>query len=542
MAYSIRHRNKDAEVGAGVSYDVGWIQPGEWFEWQEVPLQGSRVHLQVRVASPGNGGRMHFVIDGTNYSTLTVPNTGSLKTWATLDSGPYQFAKNGRHTVRLVCETGGFNVNYWQYHTEIPIGVNINLKSTANNNWVSVSSANSNLTANVASPGTSELFTVVDASAGYGYGHVSLRSVTNGLFVTAYTNNTTSLAADGTNIGPSQIFRWTDNGDGSITLRSLVNSKLVSASAGIPSLVVTNLRSAAALVTFAVATVSTNSLSFVSPIDDAVMATAITAGVLNEVQVLALDASNAPVSGAMVTLSIASGTGTVTGNVATTDVDGIAHFSNLKIDKSGSKTLQASSVAFASSMSSAFNITPGSPSSLAVETQADGSGTVVGAQNITAGSSVNFYAVSRDSADNYITNVVASWSLVNVSGGVVAGDLIPSGDGRSATLTGHLAGSAAVRAISGFTSQSGVQTVVGGCCEPDRQPTAFRFCSSWGAVSATADYHGDGRFWESCLLPNYCDRNRWCRHRKQKSKRNRRDAGQWPSHFQWSLPHKFRAQ
>src|SRR6185312_7613116 len=46
--------------GGGVSYDVGWIQAGEWFEWEEVPIQGSQVHLQVRVASPGSGGQMHF--------------------------------------------------------------------------------------------------------------------------------------------------------------------------------------------------------------------------------------------------------------------------------------------------------------------------------------------------------------------------------------------------------------------------------------------------------------------------------------------------
>ena len=98
-----------------------------------------------------------------------------------MDGGPYPFAKNGRHTVRLVCDMGELNVNYWQYHADIPIGVNINLKSTANNNWVSVSGANSNLIANAASPGTAELFTVIDASAGYGHGHVALQAITNGL-------------------------------------------------------------------------------------------------------------------------------------------------------------------------------------------------------------------------------------------------------------------------------------------------------------------------------------------------------------------------
>jgi hypothetical protein len=452
----------NSDIGGGVSYDVGWTQPGEWFEWQEVPMQGSRVHLQVRVASPTSNGQMHFVVDGTNYPLLMVPNTGSLQTWATLDSGPYSFAMNGRHTIRLVCDTGAFSVNYWQYRTEIPIGMNFNLKSTANNSWVSVSPANFNLIASAASPGPAELFTLVDASAGYGYGHVALQAVANGMFVTAYTNSPTSLTADAASVGASQIFRWTDNGDGTVTLRTLANSKLVSAAVANPSLIVTNIRSTASAVTFALTPVSTNSLSFVAPPNDAMMGTAITSGALGEVQVLALDASSAPVSGAIVTLSIASGTGTITGNSAITDAGGIAHFSNLRIDKSGPKTLQTSSSALAPAISGSFNITPGAASSLTVETQADGSGSVVPAQNITAGSPVNFYAVTRDSAGNYITNVVASWSLANITGGVVTGDLVASGDGRSATLTGHTVGSAIVRATSGFAGQSGVQTVVGG--------------------------------------------------------------------------------
>ena len=60
----------------GGGYDVGWIQPGEWMEWEKVPLQGSLVHLQVRVASPNNGCQLHFVVDGANFPVLAVPNTG----------------------------------------------------------------------------------------------------------------------------------------------------------------------------------------------------------------------------------------------------------------------------------------------------------------------------------------------------------------------------------------------------------------------------------------------------------------------------------
>ncbi len=106
---------------------------------------------------------------------------------------------------------------------------------------------------------------------------------------------------------------------------------------------------------------------------------------------------------------------------------------------------------------------PVPPSKIRVETKADGSGTVVPTQNIASGSSITVYSISRDAGDYFIANVAAdSWSLVNISGGIVAGDLAPAGDSKSAIFTGHLAGSAQIHAPkSGLSStDSGVLTVI----------------------------------------------------------------------------------
>jgi hypothetical protein len=448
----------------GGGYDVGWIQPGEWLEWEQVPMQGSQVHLQVRVASPNSNSQIHFVIDGTNYPALTMPNTGSYQTWATVDSGTtYQFAKNSTHTVRLVCDTGGFNLNYWKYHDDIPIGANIRLQSKASNKWVSAT--NVSLYANVSIPGTNELFTVNDASGIYGYGYVALQAQANNKFVTADTNGIAPLIANATSVGTSQMFEWADNGDGTILLRAVANSMMVSATNNPSSypLIPNRIRSNVGLPeTFAVTQISSNALSFVAQPNDTAVATAITAGALGEVQVLALNTGNVPVSGVLVTITIASGAGTITGNSATTDGSGIAHFTNMQINNVGAKTLQASSSAFSSTTSGSFNIIAGPPSALTVETQPDGSGSVVAAQNITADSSINAYAIYRDTYGNFATNVPATWSLVNITGGVAGGDLVHSGDARSATFTGHLAGSVRIQAAATFTNQSGVLTVTGG--------------------------------------------------------------------------------
>jgi phage baseplate assembly protein gpV len=209
----------------GGGYDVGWINPGEWLEWEEVPIQGSTVHLQVRVASPNDNSSLHFVIDGTSYPSLTVPNTGNWQVYTTIESGTaYAFANGSTHTVRLVCETGGFNINYWQYYNDIPIGDTVTLQSAANNLLVSAPNSTSPLIANQTAPGLSEQFQVVDQSSSFWYGCVALRSLGNNLFVTADPAGTSPLLADGTNAGPAQTFQWSDNADGTISLRALANN------------------------------------------------------------------------------------------------------------------------------------------------------------------------------------------------------------------------------------------------------------------------------------------------------------------------------
>ncbi|MEI6675227.1 MAG: invasin domain 3-containing protein [Verrucomicrobiota bacterium] len=109
-------------------------------------------------------------------------------------------------------------------------------------------------------------------------------------------------------------------------------------------------------------------------------------------------------------------------------------------------------------------ITAGAATQVRVESAADGTGTAVAAQNVTAGSPLTVYAITRDAYDNFVANPSASWSLQGRSGGVVNGDL--AGGGASAVFTGHLVGSATIQAVAaGSTGQSGVQTVVAGALD-----------------------------------------------------------------------------
>ena len=97
-----------------------------------------------------------------------------------------------------------------------------------------------------------------------------------------------------------------------------------------------------------------------------------------------------------------------------------------------------------------FVVNPGAAASVIVETAANGSGTVVPVDSINAGATVTVYAITRDGLGNFVANVAASsWSLQNITGGVTAGDLVPSVDGKSAVFTAHALGSANIQATFG---------------------------------------------------------------------------------------------
>jgi hypothetical protein len=115
--------------------------------------------------------------------------------------------------------------------------------------------------------------------------------------------------------------------------------------------------------------------------------------------------------------------------------------------------------------SAPVTVIAGAPASVRVETEPDGSGTTVPAQDVTSGSSLTGYAILRDADGNFLTNIPASsWSLTNLSGYVASGDLVPASDMRSAVFTGHGTGHAMVRVTSSTLSSvnSGVLTVVPG--------------------------------------------------------------------------------
>lgn len=111
-----RFRNDGVDIEAssdpvGGSWNVGWIEDGEWLEYTVEVTAGGRYDLELRVATPQNGGRLQLRWNGVvlTQTPVNVPRTGGWQTWTTLRV-PDLLLEAGTQRFRLEFPTGGFNV------------------------------------------------------------------------------------------------------------------------------------------------------------------------------------------------------------------------------------------------------------------------------------------------------------------------------------------------------------------------------------------------------------------------------------------------
>ena len=110
-----------------------------------------------------------------------------------------------------------------------------------------------------------------------------------------------------------------------------------------------------------------------------------------------------------------------------------------------------------------LSIVKGAASQVRVETASDGTGSVVAAQDLTAGNSLTVYSISRDQFGNFLSNVEAdTWSITNSTGDVESTDLTNQTNSTSTTLSSNLVGSGNIQASEGALTPvtSGTITVV----------------------------------------------------------------------------------
>jgi hypothetical protein len=89
--------------------DVGWIDIGDWLEYNiDVPSAAS-YYVYLRIASAASTSII-FKLDGQNTDTLAVPSSGGYQSWKTLLKQIDLPA--GKHKLRVFAQKANFNLNW----------------------------------------------------------------------------------------------------------------------------------------------------------------------------------------------------------------------------------------------------------------------------------------------------------------------------------------------------------------------------------------------------------------------------------------------
>ena len=227
------------ETCAEGGQDIGGIESGDWSAYNNINLTGVNTFI-ARVASAGSGGNIEIRLDspaGTLVGTGVVSGTGGWQTYRNVYCNIS--GANGTHTVYLVY-TGGsgylFSVQLFGFYSAPPVlshqlivGNTYSLKSLTNGKYVTAPNGGTNaLIAQSVSIGLPEQFKVVDASGG----NIGLLALVNTQYVCAENNGASPLIANRTAVGSWETFTEFDAGGGNIGLRAMNNGKYVTAPNG----------------------------------------------------------------------------------------------------------------------------------------------------------------------------------------------------------------------------------------------------------------------------------------------------------------------
>ncbi|WP_247003300.1 glycosyl hydrolase [Halosolutus gelatinilyticus] len=99
----------DTEDNGEGGQSIGWIDAGDWWEYDAPIDTGGSVDLTARVSSPYDGTAFRVEVDGQNVSgTVDVPNTGGWHDWTTVTAATDVTVDAGS-TIRVVSESNSWN-------------------------------------------------------------------------------------------------------------------------------------------------------------------------------------------------------------------------------------------------------------------------------------------------------------------------------------------------------------------------------------------------------------------------------------------------
>nr|BAL42331.1 cellulase [Saccharophagus sp. Myt-1] len=118
------HRSDDVDIQATTDtnggFNVGWVEAGEWLEYEFFLESPDFYAADVRVASDQTGGALQLQIDGQNVGqAITVGNTGGWQAWTTKNTLIGDLSA-GTHTLRVYAQSGPLNLNWVELKRTTP--------------------------------------------------------------------------------------------------------------------------------------------------------------------------------------------------------------------------------------------------------------------------------------------------------------------------------------------------------------------------------------------------------------------------------------
>jgi alpha-L-fucosidase len=117
--YGIQTENT-GDTGGGLN--IGWIDANDWMEYA-ISVESDTVYTATfRCASPGSGGAVSILLDGASVGSISFTGTGA---WQTYKSFSKDITlKAGKHTLKLLVTTSGFNFNWFMFEKKSVTGIN----------------------------------------------------------------------------------------------------------------------------------------------------------------------------------------------------------------------------------------------------------------------------------------------------------------------------------------------------------------------------------------------------------------------------------
>ena len=99
-----------SDIGGGLN--VGWIDNGDWLEYEvTIPVNGDYI-FKYRTASENGGGLINLKNGDISLLTVNISQTGAWQNWTTESSTAVNLTA-GTYTYRIEATIGGFNLNWW---------------------------------------------------------------------------------------------------------------------------------------------------------------------------------------------------------------------------------------------------------------------------------------------------------------------------------------------------------------------------------------------------------------------------------------------